>query len=57
VLVKDARLSKFDSRAQEGIIVGYATDSHAYRVFKKSSGRVVKSCDVTFDEDDSSLEE
>ena len=55
--VKDTRLSKFDSRAQEGIFVGYATDSHAYRVFNKSSGRVVESCDVTFDEDDRSLEE
>ncbi|KAK1693594.1 hypothetical protein QYE76_010291 [Lolium multiflorum] len=57
VLVKDTRLSKFDSRAQEGIFVGYATDSNAYRVFNKSSGRVVESCDVTFDEDDRSLEE
>ncbi|KAK1692302.1 hypothetical protein QYE76_008999 [Lolium multiflorum] len=57
ILVKDTRLSKFDSRAQEGIFVGYATDSHAYRVFNKSSGRVVESCDVTFDEDDRSLEE
>jgi hypothetical protein len=57
VLIKDARLSKFDSKAQEGIFVGYATDSHAYRVFNKSSGRVVESCDVTFDEDDRSLEE
>ncbi|KAK1646050.1 hypothetical protein QYE76_063855 [Lolium multiflorum] len=57
VLVKDTRLSKFDSRAQEGIFVGYATDSHAYRVFNKSNGRVVESCDVTFDEDDISLEE
>ncbi|KAK1651069.1 hypothetical protein QYE76_068874 [Lolium multiflorum] len=51
------RLSKFDSRAQEGIFVGYAMDSHAYRVFNKSNGRVVESCDVTFDEDDRSLEE
>ncbi|KAK1627610.1 hypothetical protein QYE76_001925 [Lolium multiflorum] len=57
VLIKDTRLSKFDSRAQEGIFVGYATDSHAYRVFNKSNGRVVESCDVTFDEDDRSLEE
>ncbi|KAK1610929.1 hypothetical protein QYE76_034602 [Lolium multiflorum] len=57
ILVKDTRLSKFDSRAQEGIFVGYATDSHAYRVFNKSSGCVVESCDVTFDEDDRSLEE
>jgi hypothetical protein len=57
VLVKDTRLSKFDSRAQEGIFVGYATDSHAYRVFNNSNGGVVETCDVTFDEDDSSLEE
>ncbi|KAK1612392.1 hypothetical protein QYE76_036065 [Lolium multiflorum] len=57
VLVKDTRLSKFDSRSQEGIFVVYATDSHAYRVFNKSNGRVVESCVVTFDEDDRSLEE
>ncbi len=57
VLVKDTHLSKFDSRAQEGIFVGYATDSHTYRVFNKSNGRVVETCDVTFDEDDRSLEE
>ena len=56
VLIKDTRLSKFDARAQEGIFVGYATDSHAYRVFNKATGRVVESCDVTFVEDDSSLE-
>jgi hypothetical protein len=55
VLIKDARLSKFDTKAQEGIFVGYATDSHAYRVFNKSNGRVVETCDVTFDEDDISL--
>ncbi|KAK1663544.1 hypothetical protein QYE76_051703 [Lolium multiflorum] len=57
VLVKDTCLSKFDSRAQEGIFVGYATDSHAYRVFNNSNGRVVETSDVTFDEDDGSLEE
>jgi hypothetical protein len=43
-------------KAQEGIFVSYATDSHAYRVFNKSNGRVVETCDVTFDEDDISLE-
>ena len=38
VLIKDIRLSKFDSKAQEGIFVGYATDSHANRVFNKATG-------------------
>ncbi|KAK1627194.1 hypothetical protein QYE76_001509 [Lolium multiflorum] len=52
ILVKDTRLTKFDSRAQEGIFVGYATDSRAYRVYNKTNGRVVETCDVTFVEDD-----
>jgi hypothetical protein len=28
-------LSKFDSKALEGIFVGYAAESHAFRIFDK----------------------
>ena len=37
ILKKAVRLSKFEARAHEGIFVGYATNSHAYRVLNKST--------------------
>src|SRR3954469_18053524 len=43
ILKKGARLSKFESKAIEGIFVGYASNSHAYRVYNKSSGLVEES--------------
>jgi hypothetical protein len=42
-------LSKFDSKALEGIFVGYATESHAFRIFDKESARVVEVSNVRFD--------
>ena len=50
ILKKGARLAKFDSRAQEGIFVGYATNSHAYRVLNKSTGLIKETCNMEFDE-------
>ena len=50
-------MSKFESKADEGIFVGYATDSRTYRVFNKSSRKVEESCNVRFDENDGSLVE
>src|SRR3954465_9352593 len=49
-LNKKDRLAKFQSKTIEGIFVGYASNSHAYRVYKKSTGCVVETCDVEFDE-------
>jgi len=43
-------LSKFESKTNEGIFVGYASNSHAYRVYNKSSGLVEESSNVEFDE-------
>src|SRR4051812_14538603 len=37
ILKKGARLSKFESKKNEGIFVGYASNSHVYRVYNKSS--------------------
>ena len=54
ILKKGARLAKFDSRAHEGIIVGYATNSHAYRVLNKSTGLIEETCNVEFDENNGS---
>jgi hypothetical protein len=34
----------------EGFLLGYDSNTRAYRVFNKSSGLVEVSCDVVFDE-------
>jgi hypothetical protein len=47
-------LSKFDSKALEGTFVGYAAESHTFRVFNKESTRVVEVSNVRFDENDGS---
>ena len=52
--IKGVRLSKFESKALEGIFVGYGAKSHTYRVYDKASGIVVESCSVEFDENDGS---
>ena len=45
---------KFEARAHEGIFVGYATNSHAYRVLNKSNGLTRETCNVEFDENNGS---
>jgi hypothetical protein len=50
-LKKCVRLSKFDTKALEGIFVGYSLDSHPYRIYSKSTGHVIETCNVMFDED------
>jgi hypothetical protein len=47
-------LSKFDSKAREGIFVGYATESHSFGIFDKESARVVEVSNVIFNENDGS---
>ena len=47
-------MSKFEARAYEGIFVGYATNSHAYRVLNKSMGLIEETCNVEFDENNGS---
>jgi hypothetical protein len=51
---KDVHLSKFDSKALEGIFVGYAAESHAFRIFDNESARVVEVSNVRFKENDGS---
>ena len=51
---KGVRLTKFESKAIEGIFVGYGEESHTYRIYDKTSGIVVDSCSVVFDENDGS---
>jgi hypothetical protein len=48
---KGVRLLKFDTKALEGIFVGYSSDSYSYRIYSKSTGHVIETCNVRFDED------
>jgi hypothetical protein len=49
-LVKRGRKSKFDPKAAESFLLGYDSNTRAYRVFNKSTGLVEVSCDIVFDE-------
>jgi hypothetical protein len=57
ILVKKGRNSKFSPKAVEGFLLGYDSNTKAYRVFNKSSGLVEVSSDVIFDETNSSPRE
>jgi hypothetical protein len=50
ILVKRGRKSKFSSKAVEGFLLGYDSNTRAYRVLNKSIGLVEVSCDIVFDE-------
>jgi hypothetical protein len=56
-LVKKGRHSKFAPNAVEGFLLGYDSNTKAYRVFNKSSGLVKVSSDVVFYETNGSLRE
>jgi hypothetical protein len=57
ILVKKGRHSKFAPKAVEGFLLGYDTNTKAYRVFNKSLGLVEVSSDVVFDETNGSTRE
>jgi hypothetical protein len=50
ILIKRERKSKFAPKAVEGFLLGYDSNTRAYRVFNKSTGLVEVSCDIVFDE-------
>jgi hypothetical protein len=50
ILIKRGRNSKFSPKAVEGFLLGYDSNTRAYRVFNKSIGLVEVSCDIVFDE-------
>jgi hypothetical protein len=50
ILIKRGRNSKFAPKAIEGFLLGYDSNTRAYRVFNKSTGLVEVSCDIVFDE-------
>jgi hypothetical protein len=50
ILIKRGRNSKFAPKPVEGFLLGYDSNTRAYRVFNKSTGLVEVSCDIVFDE-------
>ena len=54
ILNKKPKTSKFAPKVDEGFLLGYGSNEHAYRVFNKTSGRVEIAVDMTFDESNGS---
>jgi transposase InsO family protein len=50
ILIKRGRESKFAPKAVEGFLLGYDSNTKAYRVLNKTIGLVEVSCDIVFDE-------
>jgi transposase InsO family protein len=50
ILIKRGIKSKFAPNAVEGFLLGYDSNTRAYRIFNKSTGLVEVSCDIVFDE-------
>jgi transposase InsO family protein len=50
ILIKRGRNSKFAPKAVEGFLLGYDSNTRAYRVLNNSTGLVEVSCDIVFDE-------
>jgi hypothetical protein len=50
ILIKRGRNSNFAPKAVEDFLIGYDSNTKAYKVFNKSTGLVEVSCDIMFDE-------
>ncbi|WVZ75942.1 LOW QUALITY PROTEIN: hypothetical protein U9M48_023954, partial [Paspalum notatum var. saurae] len=50
VLKKAGHLDKFESRCLDGIFLGYASSSRAFRVWILEAKQVVETCEFSFDE-------
>src|SRR5207247_7451980 len=50
ILNKKSKSSKFAPKVDEGFMLGYGSNAHAYRVFNKTSGCVEIVKNVTFNE-------
>jgi hypothetical protein len=57
ILNKKPKSSKFASKVDEGFLLGYGTNEHAYRVFNKTTGCVETTVHVKFDESNGSQRE
>jgi hypothetical protein len=49
ILKKGSQLSKFEKKCDEGFLLGYSSNSKAYRVFNKTHGIIEEAYDVEFD--------
>jgi len=49
-ILKKGNLDKFESRSMDGIFLGYANHSRAYRVLNLETNQIMETCEVTFDE-------
>jgi hypothetical protein len=54
ILNKRPKTSKFAPKVDEGILLGYRSNEHAYHVFNKTMGKVEVMIDVPFDESNGS---
>jgi hypothetical protein len=45
-LRKGSRLSKFEKKCDDGFLLGYSSNSKAYRVFNKTHGIIEEAYDV-----------
>jgi hypothetical protein len=50
LILKKGKVDKFESRSSDGIFLGYASHSQAFRVLNLDTNLVVETCEVTFDE-------
>ncbi|WVZ64286.1 hypothetical protein U9M48_013831 [Paspalum notatum var. saurae] len=50
VLNKECHMDKFESRCLDGVFLGYASSSRAFRVWIIETRHVVETCEVSFDE-------
>ena len=50
MLKKAGHLDKFESRCLDGVFLGYASSSRAFRVWIIETCQVVETCEVFFDE-------
>jgi hypothetical protein len=57
ILRKWSRLSKFEKKCDEGFLLGYSSNSKAYRVFNKTHGIIEEAYDVEFNETNGSQDE
>jgi hypothetical protein len=49
-ILKNGRLDKFESRSSNGIFLGYASHSRAFRVLNLDTNLVMETCEATFHE-------
>ena len=49
-ILKNTRDIKFDTKSDEGIFLGYATRSKAYKCLNTNTKKVVESANIKFDE-------